>query len=124
MNFYDNTISYNDGNTHIVEVVALYENGKTSVGVVKTSVDGNSVTESKTEDFNIYPNPAKDVVRLSTDNRQQTIVRIYNYLGILVEEIEMNSNETEINVSDYNPGIYFFNIQTEDGNFVKKIIIE
>ena len=74
--------------------------------------------------FNIYPNPAKDVVRLSTDNGQQTTVRIYNILGMLVEEIEINSNETEINVSDYNPGVYFFNIQTENGNVTKKIVVE
>ena len=126
LNFYDNTISYNDGNTHIVEVVALYENGKTSVGVVKTSVDGNSVTESKTEDFNIYPNPANDVVRLSTDNGQQTTVRIYNVMGMLVgtQLATSATNEIEINVSDYNPGIYFFNIQTEEFNVTKKIIVE
>ena len=29
---------------------------------------------------------------------------------MLIEEIEVNSNEVEINVSDYNPGIYFFNV--------------
>ena len=43
---------------------------------------------------------------------------------MLVEEIEINSNETEINVSDYNPGIYFFSIQTENGNVTKKIVVE
>jgi hypothetical protein len=42
---------------------------------------------------------------------------------MLVEEIEVNADEVEINVSEYNTGIYFFNIQTESENIVKKVII-
>ena len=84
---------------------------------------GVSLDEYKNH-FKIYPNPAKDVVRLSTDNSQQTTVRIYNVMGMMIEEIEINSNETEINVSDYNPGIYYINIQTEEFNVTKKIIVE
>ncbi|MBR6775872.1 MAG: T9SS type A sorting domain-containing protein [Bacteroidales bacterium] len=106
---------------HIAEVVALFEDGMTSVGTVKV-IDENWDNVEEFEDairFNVYPNPADDVVRLSTVNSQQTTVRIYNILGMLVEEIEIISNETEINVSDYNPGIYFFNI---DGK-TKKVVI-
>ena len=78
------------------------------------------------KDSVIYPNPANDVVRLSTDNGQQTTVRIYNVMGMLVGTRLATSatNEIEINVSDYNPGIYFFNIQTENGSVTKKIIVE
>ena len=39
-------------------------------------------------------------------------------MGMTVEEIEMNSDNIEINISDYERGIYFFNI---DGNVVKVI---
>ena len=76
--------------------------------------------------FEIHPNPAKDVVRLSTDNSQQTTVRIYNVMGMLVGTrlATSETNEIEINVSDYNPGIYFFNIQSEEFNVTKKIIVE
>ncbi len=74
--------------------------------------------------FVIYPNPAKDVVKVSTVNSQRSTIKVYNVMGMLVDEIEINSNETEINVSDYNPGIYFFNIQTENGNVTKKIVVE
>ena len=84
---------------------------------------GVSLDEYKNH-FKIYPNPANDVVRLSIDNSQQTTVRIYNVMGMMIEEIEINSNETEINVSDYNPGIYYINIQTEEFNVTKKIIVE
>ena len=43
---------------------------------------------------------------------------------MMIEEIEINSNETKINVSDYKTGIYFFNIQTENGSVTKKIVVE
>ncbi len=105
-----------------VEVVALYENERESVGIIATQ--GLSVTENKEISIAIYPNPAKDFIRLSAINYQLSVVKIYNVMGMLVDEIEINSNETEINVSDYNPGIYFFNIQTEKGNVTKKIVVE
>ncbi len=116
---------YDDKHVHIAEVVAVYENGMTSVAAIAI-IDNDWTNVAETEDVNamIYPNPAKDVVRLSTDNSQQTTVRVYNVLGMMIEEIEINSNEIEINVSDYNSGIYFFNIQTENGNVTKKIVVE
>ena len=40
-------------------------------------------------------------------------------LGILVDEIKVNAMKIELDVSDYNPGIYFFNI---NGETVKIII--
>ena len=70
----------------------------------------------------IYPNPAKDFVKLSAIGGQLSAVRIYNCLGMMVEEIEVNANEIEINTSDYSSGIYFIHIQTENGNITKKII--
>jgi hypothetical protein len=41
---------------------------------------------------------------------------------MLVEEMEVNSNEVEINISQYNTAIYFVNVQTENGNLVKKVV--
>ncbi len=118
LSYYDNTINYNDGKQHIFEVVALYEDGKTSVGVAKSANDTINVTEiSKTKSY-VYPNPAKDIVKISSVGSQSSVVRIYNVMGMMVDEIEMNSDNIEINISDYERGIYFFNI---DGNVVKVI---
>ena len=118
---------YDDKHVHIAEVVAVYENGMTSVAAIAV-IDNDWTNVAETENVNvmIYPNPAKDVVRLSTDNSQQTTVRIYNVMGILVGTrlATSETDEIEINVSDYNPGIYFFNIQTENGSVTKKIVVE
>ena len=118
---------YDDKHVHIAEVVAVYENGMTSVAAIAI-IDNDWTNVAETEDVNvmIYPNPAKDVVRLSTDNGQQTTVRIYNVMGVLVGTrlATSETDEIEINVSDYNPGVYFFNIQSEEFNVTKKIIVE
>ena len=79
-----------------------------------------NVDEVAAESYSIFPNPAKDFVKVSTDNRQQTTVRIYNTVGMLVEEVEMNSEEIEINVSDYKSGIYFINVNGK----VEKLVVE
>ena len=80
---------------------------------------GVGAEETISSDIEIYPNPAKDVVKLSAVSGQHSVVRIYNVMGILVEEIELDAEEIELDVSDYNPGIYFFNI---NGKTVKVTI--
>jgi hypothetical protein len=70
----------------------------------------------------IYPNPANDFVKLSAVSGQLSVVKIYNCLGMMVEEIEVNSNEIEINVSNYNSGVYFVEINTDKENSIIRII--
>ena len=110
-----------DDNKHIVEVVAVYENG-TSVGSAVLVTKANNVSEITESNISIYPNPAKDFVKISGDDRINS-VKVYNCLGMIVEEIEVDANEAEINTSDYNTGIYFFNVMTENGNRIQKVLI-
>lgn len=115
-------IKTNANQTHkTAEVVAVYENG-TSVAVAKIITEGDNVTEIIADNISIYPNPANDFVKLSTGNCQLSSVKIYNCLGMMVEEIEVNANEVEINISEYNSGIYFFNIETENGSHIQKVL--
>lgn len=115
-------IKTNANQTHkTAEVVAVYENG-TSVAVAKIITEGDNVTEIIADNINIYPNPAKDFVKLSAISGQLSVVKVYNCLGMMVEEIEVNANEVEINISEYNSGIYFFNIETENGSHIQKVL--
>ena len=115
---------YTNKPTVLVEVIALYGVGKTSVSVVKRfNINNVSIAENEASDeISIYPNPAKDFVNISGNDLINS-VKVYNCLGMMVEEIEVNANEAEINTSDYNTGIYFFNVQSENGNVVKKVVI-
>ena len=102
---------------------AAGEWGETTIVYFKTP-GGVGCAELMINNLKIYPNPARDFVKVSTDNRQQSTVRVYNYLGMLIDEFEMSSDEMEINVSEYNSGVYFINISNEESNITKKIVVE
>ena len=106
--------------------------GKVDIGAYEYQ-GGVDVVELNDEEFEIYPNPARDFVKVSTDNSQQSTVRVYNTLGMLVEEIIAGtrhatsapySDEIEINVSDYRSGVYFVEVYTANGSVTKKFIKE
>ena len=82
--------------------------------------------ENEVDMISVYPNPAKDIVKLSVDGHNMSSVRIYNCLGMLVEEItsgaQYATDEIEINVSDYKSGIYFINVYDNKGNVATKKI--
>ena len=114
-------IAISESGMKSVEVVAKYDD-KTSVGIIDMIDFVVNTEENEIENISIYPNPANDFIKLSAGGGHLSAVRIYNCLGMLVEEIEVNANEVEINISNYNTGIYFVNIETENGNIVKKIV--
>lgn len=82
------------------------------------------VDEFFSSKFSTYPNPANNIVTISnTDNILLTNVVITDINGRNVKEVKVNNaSETEINISDLTAGIYFMNIQTDNGKAVKKII--
>jgi len=70
----------------------------------------------------VFPNPASDVVNFRFDKpiNEKVVIRVYSSLGQLVGETNMNnSTEAEMNVSDWNSGMYFYGVYVE-GRLVKQ----
>jgi Secretion system C-terminal sorting domain len=82
------------------------------------------LNEVSAANFGTSPNPAKDVVTVTNSgNNVVSSISITDINGRTVKAIETNSNSNiQINVSDLNSGIYFMNINTAEGNAVKKFI--
>ncbi|RUT68911.1 T9SS C-terminal target domain-containing protein [Flavobacterium cupreum] len=59
----------------------------------------------------VYPNPTSDVVYLDTD--QQSSILIYDMGGNIRKKLP-EAQYNEVQVSDLNPGIYFFEITIDD----------
>ena len=70
---------------------------------------------------NIYPNPAKDYMIIDLVDESQ--VSVYNISGQLVHAFEANT-QSIVNTKDWTKGIYFINIQSNNGNIQKKIVVE
>ncbi len=77
-----------------------------AVGIAGQTIDGLSV----------YPNPATNVVNLKTDKAPVSNISIYDITG--KEVLRMNNlslNNTSINVSNLQRGIYLMKIEDENG---------
>ncbi len=81
--------------------------------VLLSVTSGESVAETVTEAYNIFPNPVKDVLTVKGENMKQVV--IYNSLGQMVETINADANEVKVNVSAYNNGMYFINVIDNNG---------
>ena len=81
------------------------------------SIDENAVIVA------IYPNPATDVLTINSDSKISS-VRVLNYLGQTIDNINTTGMDVTINTSTYEAGIYFIQIKTEQGISTQKIIIE
>ncbi len=69
--------------------------------------------------FEIYPNPANEVLFVNTTENINE-VNIYNIVGVLVYS-NHNFNGT-IDLSNFNDGIYFVKINTDKGDITKRFI--
>jgi hypothetical protein len=120
--------------TNAVDVKSVFVtdiDGDTDMDVVFSSIGDNkiswyenstitlNITDSKLENFTIYPNPADNILNIeSKTNILQT--KIYNSLGQLVLT---KTNDKRIDISNLNNGIYFIKIiDTMKNTEIKKII--
>jgi hypothetical protein len=112
--------------------------------VVLTAINGNCSDEvtlnvlinvsleelSGLNQVELYPNPASDKVNLSflSASAQKANMIITNQLSQTVEKNEVilqeGSNLLEIATREYANGIYFINLETENGKLTRKLVIK
>ncbi len=73
--------------------------------------------------FNLYPNPANETLNIFS-NSELSEVKIYNTLGQLVTKQNATSNQTSINVSNLNKGVYIVAVQIGNESIRKQFIKE
>lgn len=94
--------------------------------IVTTTVQNVAgIKENKTEDFTIYPNPASGSVSilLNTTVTSSEIV-IVDVLGKIVQTKTINSNQSDLDISNLKSGIYFITINNEGMKTTKKLVIK
>lgn len=75
--------------------------------------------------MSIYPNPTKKHVTISSQNEVISSIKVFNILGKLNFEFKQIDSKTIIlNTENYSEGIYFLEIQTENGIYLSKILKE
>jgi hypothetical protein len=95
----------------------------TSVNADHTATVVNTLfTQNDNAKLFITPNPAIDVVYLSSGSEQISEVSIYNLSGALVKKVALNGSTT-VNVADLSQGHYVVKAAVESGaTLVGKLI--
>ena len=79
-------------------------------------------------DFEIFPNPAREVVSLqfSVHRFQSATIEIYDLNGkkLLKKQIHAGTKELKLDVSNLKSGIHFCKISTEQYSVTKKLLIQ
>lgn len=77
---------------------------------------------TEVEETRIYPNPARGIVNVLTENQEIQSISIFNKLGQLVyEKSQINDFNFSLNVSGFSSGLYLVKI---NNSISKKLIIE
>lgn len=83
--------------------------------------DWDNIGENDLAEVAVYPNPANDVVTIESVGIQR--VTIVNMLGEMVYDAEVKTDKIEVRLADYQSGLYFVNILTDNGLITKKLTI-
>lgn len=82
------------------------------------------VKENQTSpSIKLYPNPTSNFITIENNNSEQLLsIDLLDYAGKHIKSFKPNN--TSINLSDLNPGIYLLQISTPQGNYCEKIRLE
>lgn len=89
--------------------------------IESSTLSAVEINKEKTS-VSIYPNPTKGEVNITADSEIKS-VEIYDAQGrIIQKQVDINSDNTNINIHSPISGVYYFKIITEKESFVKKVI--
>ncbi|MBO5810689.1 MAG: S8 family peptidase [Bacteroidales bacterium] len=81
-------------------------------------ISGERITEKTSIDASVYPNPSKNDFTVVCDN--MTRISVYNIMGAMIMNTDVNADNHVI--SGLNAGVYFINIETNNGSAVRKVV--
>jgi hypothetical protein len=76
----------------------------------------------KTEDIEIFPNPATDQLQIRYHTEQLTGITITNSIGQLMLQQPIHNELTTLNVKELPAGIYIITLNRKAGNTIHKFV--
>lgn len=86
------------------------------VGIAENKLPSNQIT--------ISPNPASDIITIESLSKVSTTIAIYTLQGKLLRQTPLRQAKTDINIADFDAGVYIIRVIGDDINMAKKIIKE
>lgn len=88
---------------------------------LKVYYSPTDVAESVAVDAQLFPNPADHSLGIKAEG--MTHVTVFNMLGQTVYEANVDDNMLNVNVSEWNEGLYLVKIQLKDGEVLRRVSI-
>ena len=83
------------------------------------------ITPGETCNVLVYPNPARDQFAVFCPGDEIRKIEIVNSAAAIVYTLAINHAEpVSINCSKFSRGVYFVNVQTSKGNYMRKLVVE
>ncbi len=130
-------LTYTTADSATINISAFYPNGQTSgpKGNSVLYVDNLSFDNlissapdqaAKNTLFNLYPNPASDIVTLNIENinTSDLTINIYNVIGALVQSETLKQNHRQFNIGNLGNGVYMVSIKSNDLMETQRLIIQ
>ena len=116
-----------DGTVTGIAVGQTYIYVMTSDGNFKDSchvsvTPGVGITNTKTDQLSIFPNPTNSLLTIETEFSDQYSVEILSLNGQEIYSGEMEGSSHQIDLSSYPKGVYFVTIRSKDYVTTRKII--
>jgi hypothetical protein len=80
------------------------------------------VSDFETTKFTVYPNPTKNVWNINSNGQVLNSISVFDVSGKQVKSLKPNSNETVIDASNLNTGLYFVRLESNSGIETIKLI--
>ena len=94
----------------------------TKANLISSNSCSLNVNDFKLQKIKIYPNPAKNLIRINQEKGSQNTLTIRGLTNQIIRFEKLNQKETIINISSLAKGIYILRIENKNGFIVKKII--
>ena len=81
----------------------------------------SSLTEIEiaAQSLSVYPNPSSEVINFSIDYNKATTVQMMDITGRVIETVNFNMNNAQVDVRNYNAGVYLYQVLNNEGQVVK-----
>lgn len=81
-----------------------------------------NIKENQNFNIKIYPNPAKDFISVSANDLYK--ISVYDMTGKVVKKFQMNSNYQNIDIKNFDAGVYTFVFENNTSIETQKVIVK
>jgi hypothetical protein len=111
----------NVNGAHYYYITALYEEGESMHSdTVMELISG--VADMNVGKFAVYPNPASNVVHLSSDSEIKSVIVINTNGQVIINKKGIHSKEYQIDIKNQPAGLFNIRIETVNGWISRKIL--